>query len=71
MYTHAHVLLADVISVRSLIHQQEVPVVYTDHQLGDYLLRLSHLYCCTSGEEKVYDIIYRSVTDSLSLFLSL
>ena len=34
MYTHAHVLLADVISVRSLLHQQEVTVVYTDQQLG-------------------------------------
>ena len=65
MYTHAHVLLADVISVRSLLHQQEVTVVYTDQQLGDYPLRLYHLYCCTSDERKY---IY---TVSLSLSLSL
>ena len=70
MYTHAHVLLADVISVRSLMHQQEVPVVYTGHQLGGYPLRLSHLYCYASGERKIDDIVGGSVTDSLSLSFS-
>ena len=71
MYTHAHVLLADVISVRSLMHQQQVPVVYVDHQLGDYPLGLSHLYCCTSGKRKIDDIVGESVADTLSLSLSL
>ena len=49
MYAHAHVLLVDVISVKSLMDQQEVTVVCTDRQIGDYPVRLSHL-CCTSGE---------------------
>ena len=54
------------------MHQQEVPVVYTDHQIhvGNYPLRLSHLYCSTSGERKIDDIVGGSMTDSLSLSLS-
>ena len=52
------------------MHQQEVPVVYTGHQLGGYPLRLSHLYCYASGERKIYDIVGGSVTDSLSLSFS-
>jgi hypothetical protein len=46
MYRHAHVLLADImfVSLRSLVHQPVVTVVDTDHQLVDYLLRLSLLH---------------------------
>ena len=46
MYPHTHILLADVVfvRVRSLLHQPVVTVVYTDHQLGDYLPRLSLLH---------------------------
>ena len=53
------------------MHQQQVPVVYVDHQLGDYPLGLSHLYCCTSGKRKIDDIVGESVADTLSLSLSL
>ena len=46
------------------MHQQEIPVVYTDQRLGEYPLRLSHLFCSTSGERKIDDIVGGSVTDS-------
>ena len=75
-----HVLLTDVISdlwglycisrwllwfTLIKLHQQVVTVVYADQKLGDYPLRLSHLYCCTSGERKYMHML------SLSLSLSL
>ena len=60
-HMHAHVLLADVISVRSLLHEQEVTVVYADQQLGDYPLRLSHLYSYTSGERKYMHMLSLSI----------
>ena len=61
MYTYAHVLLVDVISVKSLMDQQEVTVVCADRQIADYPLRLSHPYCCTScefGERKLLLFIF-------------
>ena len=46
-------------------------MVYTDQQLRDYPLRLSHIYCSTSGERKTDDnIVGGSVTDSFSVSLS-
>ena len=67
MYPHTHVLLADVIVCEGEVSTSSASGCcgYTDHQLGDYLLRL-----IISTSERKYMVCGLSLSLSLSLPLT-